>query len=54
MYIYVWPVRVHPDLHGGMEYLESVVLQCDRELGVVWEDEGHSGVEEREEGGHGR
>ena len=37
-----------------MEDLEDVVLESDGEKGVVGEDLGHSGVEEREEGDHGR
>ena len=37
-----------------MEDLEDVMLEGDREKGVVRNDLGHPGVEEGEEGGHGR
>lgn len=40
-------------LHAGVEYLEYVVLQCDRGHTVVGENSHHSLIQDREQGGHG-
>ena len=41
-------------MHCSKEYLEDMVLQSYREFRLVFTDEGHSRVEQRQERGHGR